>query len=153
MFKSSTLGEIRASKRAEDLRSDHKSLGAYLAAARAALSHGDCAKALGVYKEALRHYGEDPVFLNDFAWFLLTEKRLGKKERDLSLALRLARKAVALDGGMDPNSLDTLALALFMNGKTQEAAALQEKAVSLRPGDSGMRKRLKRFRKALSAAR
>lgn len=51
---------------------------------------------------------------------------------------------------MDANSLDTLALALFENGKVEEALAVQEKTVGLRPGDQGMRERLERFRRALS---
>ncbi len=132
------------------MRRNERPLQSYLAVARAALAHGDTGKALGAYKEALAHYGKDPTFLNDFAWFLLTEKKLGPKERDLSLALEAARKAVELDGGLDPNSLDTLALALFENGKLREALACQEKAVGLRPGDPGMRERLERYRKALA---
>ncbi len=128
-------------------------LGLYLSKAGRALKKGEASKALEVYLEALRHYRADATFLNDFAWFLLTEEGLKDRKRYLPLALKLALKAVALDGGMNPNSLDTLALALFKSGRVREAVSLQEKAVGLRPRDQGMRDRLDRFRAALSQGR
>ncbi len=128
-------------------------LNLYLAKAERALKKGEAAKALGVYEEALRHFPEDANFLNNFAWFLLTEKGLKERDRYLPLALKLARKAVRLDGGWNASSLDTLALALFEKGKRAQALALQERAVGLDPRDPGMRERLDRFRKALSGGK
>ncbi len=125
-------------------------LALYLSKAGRALKKGETAKALEVYREALRHYPEDATFLNDFAWFLLTEEGLKDRKRYVPLALKLARKAVALDGGRNPNSLDTLALALFESGKVREAVSLQEKAVGLGPRDQSFRERLDRYRRALS---
>ena len=151
VLKSSLLGEIRASRKVSDLRKPWKPLATYLTLIRSYLAKGKAKAALAVYKQALQFYGRDPAFLNDFAWFLLTEKRLPKEDRDLSLALEAARKAVRLDGGMNASSLDTLALALFENGRLREALAVQEKAVALQPGDPGMRRRLERFRRALAA--
>jgi len=72
---------------------------------------------------------KSPVVLNEIAWTLLTHERI--KKRDLKLALKFAQAASDACGGKEPAVLDTLARALFANGKLQEAVAQQKKAVEL----------------------
>ncbi len=67
--------------------------------------------------------------LNEMAWNILT--RVAEDKRDKAVALRAAEKAHALTEGKDPAILDTYALALFVNGKTAEAIAAEEKAIGL----------------------
>jgi hypothetical protein len=50
--------------------------------------------------------------------------------------VELARKAVELSGGKDPQILDTLAFALAKSGNVKEALAVQEKAVGLLGADA-----------------
>jgi thiol-disulfide isomerase/thioredoxin len=71
----------------------------------------------------------NPSVLNDIAWDVLTNEHL--HDRDLSLALQLAKLANDATKGQDPNVLDTYARALFDSGKPAEAAREQKKAVDL----------------------
>ncbi|MBI5686519.1 MAG: redoxin family protein [Verrucomicrobia bacterium] len=72
---------------------------------------------------------KSPVVLNELAWSLLTDPRI--KKRDLKLALKFAQAASDACEGREPAVLDTLARALFANGKLQDAIAQQKKAVEL----------------------
>ena len=72
---------------------------------------------------------KSPVVLNDLAWSLLMDKRI--KRPDLKLALKFAQAASDACDGKEPAALDTLARALFANGKLQEAIVQQKKAVEL----------------------
>ncbi len=89
--------------------------------------------------------------MNNFAWFILTEK--GLKHPDYKEALELAKKAVALDKGRNGYSLDTLALAYFKNGFLEKAVEYQKKAVSIGPVDQEMKNRLEMFKEALERKR
>jgi thiol-disulfide isomerase/thioredoxin len=71
----------------------------------------------------------DAELMNRLAWDILTKP--GVASRDLKLALRAAQIAVKLTEGAEPNILDTYALALFENGRKQEALEVQLKAVKL----------------------
>ncbi|MCX6906649.1 MAG: TlpA disulfide reductase family protein [Verrucomicrobia bacterium] len=72
---------------------------------------------------------KSPVVLNELAWSLLTDQRI--KKRDLKLALKFAQAASDACEGKEAAVLDTLARALFVNCKLQEAVAQQKKAVEL----------------------
>jgi len=72
---------------------------------------------------------KSPVILNELAWSLLADKRI--KKPDLKLALKFAQTASDACDGKEPAVLDTLARALFVNGKLQEAIVQQKKAVEL----------------------
>lgn len=72
---------------------------------------------------------KSPVVLNELAWSLLTDERI--KKRDLKLALKFAQAASDACEGKESAVLDTLARALFANGKIQEAVTQQKKAVEL----------------------
>jgi thiol-disulfide isomerase/thioredoxin len=67
--------------------------------------------------------------LNEFAWTLLTDPKI--KKRDLVLATKLAKTAYDGSEGKDPAIIDTYARALFDSGKVDEAIQYQKKALAL----------------------
>lgn len=69
----------------------------------------------------------DPQTINSWAWFLLTQEEL--KNRDLKLALDLAKRALDLSKAENAAILDTYARALMDNGKNKEAIKYQRKAI------------------------
>jgi tetratricopeptide (TPR) repeat protein len=70
---------------------------------------------------------------NELAWQILTDKNI--KQRDLALAEKIAVRGNDAAHGKDANILDTLARARFMQGKKDEAIALQEKAINMAESD------------------
>jgi thiol-disulfide isomerase/thioredoxin len=72
---------------------------------------------------------ENAMIQNELAWRILTDSAI--KERDLNLAEKIAGQANVAAKGKDSAILDTLARALFMNGKKEQAVETQEKAVKL----------------------
>ena len=75
---------------------------------------------------------KSPEALNDFAWLILTDEKI--KTRDLDLALRAAKLAFeATDGNAAVAT--TYALALFKNGKANEAVTVQKKAIEFAKDD------------------
>lgn len=102
-------------------------------------------------------YKNNPNALNMLAWSIVednTERPL--KSPDYALAVEIAQRAVQLTQEKDPFILDTLAYALFKQGKVEEAIRYQEKAVALLKEQSGVpdeirreiEERLEKFRKA-----
>jgi tetratricopeptide (TPR) repeat protein len=93
---------------------------------------------LGRFQEAmadrekiLEHNANDPIALNDLAWFLATSPEPAL--RQTARAVELARKAVALA----PNEgtiANTLGAALYRAGSWKEAIATLEKSLLLRNG-------------------
>lgn len=88
---------------------------------------GTEAAALG--SKILAKGGENANLLNTLSWQILTDERI--LTRDLDLALKAAEMANTLTEGNDANTLDTLGLAYFKNGKKAEAIKVQKKAVAL----------------------
>ena len=76
---------------------------------------------------------DNPMLQNDLAWRIATDD--GIKQRDLAVAETIAKRANDASGGKDPGILDTLARVMFMEGKKEDAIALQEKAVGLADSD------------------
>ena len=115
---------------------------------------GDAKGSLADLALALRANPKNPVALNARAWELLTCKQ--EELRDPTAALPLARKAAELTGSKNSAILDTLALALFRNGRAREALATQEKAIKLLPPKvppadrKEYEERLLRYRRAVS---
>lgn len=70
---------------------------------------------------------KDPQVINHWAWFILTQEEL--KNRDLKLALDLAKRALDLSKAENAAILDTYARALMDNGKNKEAIKYQRKAI------------------------
>jgi ribosomal protein S7 len=83
---------------------------------------------------------KNAMLQNELAWRILTDESI--RERDLDLAETMATRANEAAKGENPAILDTLARALFMNGKKEKATELQEKAVSL--ADGNMRENLQK---------
>ncbi|HNW36333.1 MAG TPA: tetratricopeptide repeat protein, partial [Candidatus Ozemobacteraceae bacterium] len=77
-------------------------------------SSGDRSSAVSAYRKALDLNPQDPVVMNNLAFMLL------ELDRDLPLALELARRSVDAQQGYVYN-LDTLAWALYKNGRANEA--------------------------------
>ncbi|MCY3019615.1 MAG: hypothetical protein NTW87_11375, partial [Planctomycetota bacterium] len=72
--------------------------------------------------------------LNNYAWELLTSP--DEKLRDAKAALPLAQKAVELTKHENWNILDTLALALFRNGRREEAIQTEKEAIAQMPANT-----------------
>lgn len=88
--------------------------------------------------------------INAFAWRILTEVEHTKQ--DLPIALKAATRANTMTEGKDAAILDTFALALFKNGKVEQAIKTQTEALKLAAGNERMEKefraRLDEFTKA-----
>ncbi len=80
-------------------------------------------------EQILKDSGDDALFLNEFAWNIMTDDKI--KYHDMVLALRASRKACDLVKGTQPPLLDTYAKALFLNGQIKDAVQIQEIAIEL----------------------
>lgn len=105
-----------------------------LAAARSAfesIAHEpgrtDDARALG--RVVLAAAGDDPSYLNDLAWALLTEERYRGAFDELALAM--SKRSNELTGHSQWHFVDTLALAHFEIGEVERAIELEERALEL----------------------
>ena len=70
---------------------------------------------------------------NSLAWTIATQP--GLEKRDLALAEKMAGRANEATKGKEPAVLDTLARVQFMNGKTNEAIATEQKALDIAPDE------------------
>ncbi|MBR9982661.1 MAG: M48 family metalloprotease [Desulfatitalea sp.] len=95
------------------------------------LERDDAPAALSAYEKAATLTPEEPDILNNLAWVLATIE--DETLRDTHRALILAQQAVTLKTA--PHIWDTLAEALFVNGRIDEAIAAQKTALSLNPPD------------------
>jgi thiol-disulfide isomerase/thioredoxin len=114
---------------------------------------GDEAKTAEAAKQLEAVKVKSPVVLNEIAWSLLTDERI--KKRDVKLALKFAQAASDACGGREPAVLDTLARALFLNGKLPEAVAQQKKAVEVSTDKEirdGLERTLKEYEEKAKAA-
>ncbi|GBC93560.1 Thioredoxin [bacterium HR15] len=102
-------------------------------------------------------YKNNPNALNMLAWSIVEDNaERPLKSPDYALAVEIAQRAVQLTQEKDPFLLDTLAYALFKQGKVEDAIRYQEKAVALLKEQSGVpdeirreiEERLEKFRKA-----
>jgi tetratricopeptide (TPR) repeat protein len=81
---------------------------------------------------ANNEYKRNPDMLNMLAWSIVEDNpQRTLKSPDYALAVEIAQRAVQLTNEKDPFILDTLAYALFKQGKVEEAIRYQEKAVAL----------------------
>jgi len=97
---------------------------------------------------------DNPMVLNQWAWMILTEEWI--KNRDLGLAMKVAKAAYDASGGKDPAIVDTYARALFDTGKKQEAIEYQKKAIEMCTDDqlkADLRKTLERYEGAAHGVR
>jgi len=96
---------------------------------KAASRRSGQAEAVEAGKKVLSQEGGDPEKLHKFAWKILTDESLC--HHDYPLALRAARQAFEKSTDPKYNILDTLARALFLTGQTNDAVAMQQKAIGL----------------------
>ncbi|MGO9585668.1 MAG: redoxin domain-containing protein [Limisphaerales bacterium] len=76
---------------------------------------------------------ENAMIQNSLAWTIASQP--GLENRDLTLAEKMAVRANEATKGKEPAILDTLARIQFMNGKTNEAVATEQKALDLAPDE------------------
>lgn len=93
------------------------------------LQRGDFTGAIAHYQEALRLNPDAAPTYNNLAWLCAT--CADPKFRDGTEAVRLARRAIELDGTEDPTTLDTLAAALAEAGQFDEAISTAQRAREL----------------------
>ncbi len=86
-------------------------------------------KAIDSYEKALQLVPQHPEVMNNLAWLLLTASEMPL--RDPERALMLARIAAA--GKPVGYVLDTLAMAYFMNGFTENALEVEKRAMQIDP--------------------
>src|SRR5262245_38170237 len=84
---------------------------------------------------------KDENQLNEFAWKILTED--GIKNRDMALAMKVAKAAYDASEGKNAAIVDTYARAFFDSGNTAEGIKLQKKAVELAENDENLKSELK----------
>lgn len=102
--------------------------------------------AIDKYQEALRLDPRLAEAQNNLAWLYATCD--DPKLRDPQGALEHAQLAVKLTYWKDPNSIDTLAEAHFVNGDFEQAEEIQEKALALEPDNKELQEHMARYRQA-----
>jgi len=103
-------------------------------------------EAIHYYEESLQRDPDDAATHNNLAWLLATSE--DPQFRDPQRALAHAQKAVALNGWKEAAFIDTLAEALYVNGRHEEAVKTETRALQLDPGNGEYQNRLARYRKA-----
>lgn len=89
---------------------------------------GKLKKCFDAYDRSLRYYRDNPMVLNNYAYFL-SEKE-GRTHGELQQALEMSSRAIALAEN-NPTYLDTYAWVLFRLGRTAEAKKSMQQAISL----------------------
>ena len=108
------------------------------------LERGEIAAAMAAYEKAVVLNPDQPDILNNLAWLLATSE--DPATRNHQRALLLAQRAIHLKNA--PHIWDTLAEALFANGRIEEAIQAEEKALSMNPEDRHIYEdQLAKFRK------
>ena len=101
---------------------------------------GAPADLVALYRARLARDANDTRSLNGLAW-VLVDPDGDPALRNPEEALPLAARAVDLSHRNDPSVLDTFAVALFANGRLEEAVSVQEELLRLMDGkDSGVLK-------------
>lgn len=98
-----------------------------------ALGKHDGAKACPIAKKLGETMKDDPKLLNYLAWTILDAPEL--KNRDLDVALAIAKQAAEVSRHEDAAILDTLARAHFEKGDIDKAIEFQTKALEKCPDD------------------
>ena len=103
-------------------------------------------QAIAQYQKVLRLSPNLAVAHNNLGWLYATAD--DPKFRDPAAALDHSRKAVLLTGGRQPDFLDTLAEALYANGKYAEAVKVETQALQLMPSNKEFQEHMERYRQA-----
>ena len=104
------------------------------------------------YEDAVRHYQaalklnpNDAIAHNNLGWLYATSE--DEKFRNPGAALEHAQKAVELSRWKVGAFIDTLAEALYVNGKFSDAVRTQERALQLEPDNQEYQEHMARYRK------
>lgn len=101
----------------------------------------DGAKACPIAKKLSELRKDDADFLNDLAWTILDAPEL--KDRDLDVALAIAKQAAEVSKHENAAILDTLARAYFEKGDLDKAVEVQTQAVALSEKDDQLPEEVK----------
>ncbi len=106
-----------------------------------------------LYREAIEHYQaalrlepDDAASHNNLAWLFATSEV--QQFRNPRGALEHAQRAVTLSEWKEATFVDTLAEALYTNGKFDEAVRVQTQALKLQPDNREFQEHMARYRKA-----
>jgi len=104
--------------------------------------------AANAHEDAVRQYPGDAQILNSAAWFYATTKSALRNPRK---ALEYANRAIAIAPD-NPDYVDTLAEAYFVNGRIASAIATEQKALALAPNREDLKKDMEKYKRAQRAA-
>ncbi len=102
--------------------------------------------AIHYYESALAKNPDDAGTHNNLAWLLATSA--DREVRDPARAREHAQKAVALNNWNEAAFIDTLAEALYVNGRFGDAVATQSRALEIDPQNQEYLDHMARYRKA-----
>lgn len=108
--------------------------------------NGHAPQAKKTFDRVVDQFGKSNSNLNRTAWKLMTDNETSGEYDDVALALA---ERMEKNGSLDHRQLDTVALAKFLNGKTEEAIALQKRAIKAGGRDSDYCRRLRTYETAL----
>jgi tetratricopeptide (TPR) repeat protein len=103
-------------------------------------------EATNKYLAALRLNPNLAIAHNNLAWLYATAD--DPQYRNPASALDHARKAVQLTGQREPNYIDTLAEALYVNHRFADAVQAETATLRLDPGNAEFQSHMERYRKA-----
>ena len=108
-------------------------------------------EAIEQYSRALALNENDAISHNNLAWlYATTEDPDFRRPR---AALEHASRAVELTRWREATLIDTLAEALYVNGRHREAIETQQRALQLEPGNETFQDHMTRYRQALNERR
>ncbi len=102
------------------------------------------------YQEALRRDPKLAEAHNNLAWLYATSE--DPQYRNPRAALEHARRAVELTDWKDPNFIDTLAEAFYVNRSFDEAVRTQSRALKLAPDNREFQEHMEKYRKAAGSS-
>lgn len=107
----------------------------------------DLPRSVQLYEQAMQ--SGSLMALNNLAWIYANSDVPGL--RNPSKALEYAVKAANASNGKDASVLDTLAAAYFGQAQYDEAVETEQKALTLKPGESSFQERLQKYQQAQAA--
>lgn len=123
-------------------------LGMIMMAAQQFEQKKDYAKLSLLLEGVLDKYPDEPMVLNAYAWMLATAE--DKKFIDAEKAVKLARKAVELTKEENGAILDTLAVALHLQGNLKEAVKYIKMAAEKCPDETEIIERAQKYEAELN---
>ncbi len=107
--------------------------------------------AIKYYQRSLELDPDQASTHNNLSWLLATSP--ARELRDPARSLAHAQKAVALDGWKQAAYIDTLAEALYVNGRYSEAVTTQTRTLQIEPDNREYQDHMRRYRKAASSGK